>query len=625
MFEKLSEHLFLFRDLCNVYVVTNGSRAILIDFGAGKVLDHLSELGVTRVDWILHTHHHRDQCQGDAIANERGIPIAVPSHERSYFDEVEVFWGARQIYDIYDTRQSFSTLARSVQVTRSLEDYGIFAWGPYRFAIHPTPGHTLGSITLVGQIDGRHVAFSGDLMAAPGRVARLYDLQYSYGDADGCESMIYSLDKLGKLGIDLLLPSHGDPMRSPAPGMKDLERKLRDYVLHHWNIKTPTADIRPRAILPHLLMIPGCSNTWIVMSDSGKALFVDYGSQSFTFMYSFSVKFEAGNRLRPLEHNLDVLRDEFGMKKVDVAMPSHYHDDHVNGLPYLYHHEGARIWCYRNMTDILEHPHGYKLGCTFPEPVKVDRSIEQGETFRWEEFEFQVFHAPGHADYHMAMFGAIDGKRVAFTGDEIGYGGAEPAYRSNNVWRNHVHANSHQITGKLFLEREPELACPGHGGPFEMAHKDWVGFHDWCMKEPEHWRALVAGPSVEEAVYPDYVFLYPYQPPCAPGESVRMQVWFENIWDAPKTLAWSLDLPPGWTAEPASGSLTAKPGEKAIARFTLSIPATQDVAFRRRPFTLDATIDGVAYGQIAEALVDLRPDADWGTLGERRRTSLADE
>src|SRR5438874_2190054 len=58
--KKLSENLYCLEDTCNVYLVRNGSRAVLIDFGAGKILDHLAQLGVTRVDWILHTHHHRD-------------------------------------------------------------------------------------------------------------------------------------------------------------------------------------------------------------------------------------------------------------------------------------------------------------------------------------------------------------------------------------------------------------------------------------------------------------------------------------------------------------------------------------------------------------------------------------
>ena len=623
MLGKLSDHLYLFRDLCNVYVVTNGHRCVLIDFGAGDVLPHLPEIGVTEIDWILHTHHHRDQCQGDHLANERRIPIAVPAHERSYFDEVEVFWGARQIYNIYDVRQTFNTLAKSVDVAYALEDYDTFEWGDYRFLIQPTPGHTIGHLALIGEIDGRTVAFSGDVMNAPGRVAKLYDLQYGYGNFDGIDHLFYSLDKLRGKGIELMCPSHGDPMHDPNAGMEELQGKLRAYLDHRWSVTVPTQDIRPRAILPHLIQIPGCSNTWIVLSDSGKALFVDYGSQSGGFMYSFSVYFEAGNRLRMLEHNLDVLREEFGMKSVDLAMPSHYHDDHVNGLPYLQKHEGTNIWCYRNMTDILQHPHGYKLGCTYFEPVKISRSLEQGESFRWEEFEFQVFHSPGHADYHMAMFGQIDGKRVAFSGDEVGLMG-DDSYRSNNVWRNHVHANSHEITGKLYMERLPELTCPGHGGPFETSEADWRGFHDWCMSEATHWRGLSCSENLEEAVYNDYVFIYPYQPPCAPGESVEMQVWFENIWEDDRTLEWSLNLPEEWRAEPESGSLLVEPGAKGIASFTLTVPTSQDTDYRRAPFTLDATIGGVRYGQLAEALVDLRPDADWATGGEQRRTSLAD-
>ena len=120
MFEKISDNLYLFRDTCNVYVVTDGSRALLVAFGRGRVLDHLGDVGVSHVDWILHTHHHRDQCQGDSLANERNIPIAVPAHELPYFEEVEVFWGSRQIYDIYDVRQTFFTLAQRVRPARVL-------------------------------------------------------------------------------------------------------------------------------------------------------------------------------------------------------------------------------------------------------------------------------------------------------------------------------------------------------------------------------------------------------------------------------------------------------------------------------------------------------------------------
>jgi glyoxylase-like metal-dependent hydrolase (beta-lactamase superfamily II) len=613
MFRKLSESLYSYSDTCNVYVLKDGSRAILIDLGAGSVLDHLGEIGVSSVDWILHTHHHRDQCQGDPIANARGIPIAVPAHERPYFDEVEVFWGSRQIYNVYDVRQTFFTLAESVTVTRALVDYETFAWGPYKLFVQPTPGHSLGHIALVGDVDGHRVAFTGDLIAAPGRIRALYDLQYNYGAEDGCDHLVYSLGKLRAHGADMACPSHGEPFGDVSAATESLEGTLRRYMAHHWNVTVPSADVAPYAVLPHLVHIPGCSNTWIVVSDSGNALFVDYGSQNGALFHSNQVYFEAGNRLRMLEHNLDRLREQFGVRKIDVAMPSHYHDDHINGLPYLQHHHGTRVWCYKNMTDILQHPHGYKLGCVYAEPVVVERAIEQGETFRWEEFEFQVFHAPGHADYHMAMFGQIDGRQVAFSGDEIGMWG-DGSIASNNIWRNHVHANSHEITGRLFLERQPEITCPGHGGPFRLDAERWRGFHAWCLTEQRFWSELAAGSNVEEAIYPDYVFLYPYQPPCAPGESVEMQVWYENITDHESTLDFRLVLPAGWAADPDRGTITVTPGEKGTLPFRLSVPAEQTTAYRRRAIALDVAIDGVSRGQLAEAVVDLRPEADWSRL-----------
>ena len=73
----ISPNLYVLRDTCNVYVLKDGNRALLIDFGSGHVLNLLGQIGVSRVDAILHTHHHRDQGQGDvrAVAN---IPIIVP-------------------------------------------------------------------------------------------------------------------------------------------------------------------------------------------------------------------------------------------------------------------------------------------------------------------------------------------------------------------------------------------------------------------------------------------------------------------------------------------------------------------------------------------------------------------
>src|ERR1051325_3401191 len=57
-------NLFVWSDTCNVYVLRDGDTALLINLGDASVLDHLSEIGVKRVDWVLFTDHHREQCQG---------------------------------------------------------------------------------------------------------------------------------------------------------------------------------------------------------------------------------------------------------------------------------------------------------------------------------------------------------------------------------------------------------------------------------------------------------------------------------------------------------------------------------------------------------------------------------
>ena len=63
-FKKISENVFLYEDYVNVYAIVHDNKAILIDFGSGKILAHLSEIGVEEVDYVLHTHYHRDHVLG---------------------------------------------------------------------------------------------------------------------------------------------------------------------------------------------------------------------------------------------------------------------------------------------------------------------------------------------------------------------------------------------------------------------------------------------------------------------------------------------------------------------------------------------------------------------------------
>lgn len=158
-----------------------------------------------------------------------------------------------------------------------------------------------------------------------------------------------------------------------------------------------TIDNKPFAVTPHLICAHQTTSTsYTLISDSGKALVVDYGSASGGFFRTFISDIAVNDRIRFVEHTIPELKAHYGLKLIDVAMPSHMHDDHLNGFPHLVEHYGAKVWCYENMVDILQHPRGYNLGCILGEPIKVDRSFRDGETFRWKEFEFTVYHSPGN-------------------------------------------------------------------------------------------------------------------------------------------------------------------------------------------------------------------------------------
>ena len=79
---KLSEvrpGLFQWTDTCNVFVLRDGDSAVVIDLGNGSVLEELATIGVRRIDWVLFTHHHREQCQGAAqLAAWRSAALKSP-------------------------------------------------------------------------------------------------------------------------------------------------------------------------------------------------------------------------------------------------------------------------------------------------------------------------------------------------------------------------------------------------------------------------------------------------------------------------------------------------------------------------------------------------------------------
>ena len=217
---------------CTVYVIRRGDRAILIDCAGGEVLDELGTIGVSSVDWVLFTHHHRDQCHGSARLVEAGARLAVPWHERALFESVEDYWQQKRLYDNYNDRSTFFSLAESVPVTTYLQDYETFTWHDVYLEIVPAPGHTHGQITLVGDLGQGTLAFTGDLICQGGQLYQLHAMEYEYGDLAGVHWTSTALDQLRKRHPRRLLPSHGQIIDDAEGDIQRLDVRLHRLLEH---------------------------------------------------------------------------------------------------------------------------------------------------------------------------------------------------------------------------------------------------------------------------------------------------------------------------------------------------------------------------------------------------------
>jgi glyoxylase-like metal-dependent hydrolase (beta-lactamase superfamily II) len=371
---------------------------------------------------------------------------------------------------------------------------------------------------------------------------------------------------------------------------------------------TLTVENKPYAVTPHLIAsYQTTSSSYALISDSGKALFVDYGSGSGNFFQSYMTATPVHDRMGFAEHTLAELKASYGLKAVDVIMPSHMHDDHLNGFPHLVRHHGAKVWCYENMVDVLQNPRGYNLGCILGEPIKIDRAFRNGDTFKWEEFEFQVFHSPGHTEYQMALFATIDGARVAFTGDAFfPTGSANSLLRHNLIFRNWVENDSHVKSIHTILEHEPNIVAPGHGKPFLSNKADLENLKARLEDQQNYFFDVIADPDCNFGLNPSWVRLYPYQLLAKAGSSATLELRARNYRSNPMRLQAALVLPGGWKASPELLELTVSPRGDASGGFSVAIPENWDRGKPRVALAADIMADGQYLGQIAEGVADVQ-------------------
>jgi glyoxylase-like metal-dependent hydrolase (beta-lactamase superfamily II) len=578
------------RDTCNVYVLRSGDEATLVDVGSGAVFDRLEELGVGRVTDVVVTHHHRDSVQGLARAAAAGARIWVPPVELELIAGASAHWQQRQLENDYDLRQDTFSLLESVAVTGEVSEYRTRSYGGVELHALPTPGHTAGSLTYLCDLDGRSLGFCGDLVHAGGRVPSLAATQWSYSGAEGLAATHVSCNVLAAHEIDLLLPAHGPPVESPAEELAAVRSRVKELfdlrLEGPWDLDDMFA--RPWApVTPHFLRNRASfANSYALVSESGAALLLDFGYDVTTGLVP-TTRREAR---RALLWPFDALRRDHGVERIEAAIPTHYHDDHVAGLNLLRDVEGAEVWAPENVAPILLDPTRHDLPCLWFEPIWVDRVLTLGEPLRWHEYELRLHPLPGHTLYAVAIEVEVDGKRILATGDQQS-AGEKPIL--NYQYRNRFRSDDFVASAELYRRLRPDVIVSGHWPPQDVSDELLERLASEGARLAELHHELLPVESELSAR------VEPYRSYVRTGETVGLDVVVRNPFDRAIEAEVALASSEGWEL-PRPEQLTIPAGAEAVARFEVVAAGT----VRRARIAADVALDGVAYGQVAHALVD---------------------
>ena len=593
MWRAIGPDLFLWRDSCNVYAIRRGAEAVLIDSGTGLAGEHLAELGVERVAHVLHTHHHRDQCQGSAQLAAAGAGVWAPEYEADLSGDPEGMWQGRALLNSYAGRSDRFSPLRGLPLAGRLLDYGLWEWRDVRLRVLPTPGHTMGSCSLL--LEGpRRYAFTGDLLFAPGKVWSLSSLQYDYNSHPGALLSVRSLRALRAEAPDELLPAHGAPMPDALPALEATERALLAFVRseHGQQAALPDRLERPlEAVTPHLLRdTQSVSSNWAVLCGDGHAVWIDYG-----YPHQLHITDVGGDRAskRPILHGLEQLREEFGVRHIDAVLITHHHDDHVAAVNALRRATGAEVWAPANFADVLEHPAAYKTQCVWYDPIPVDRRLPLGEPVAWRGLHFTAHAQPGHTRHAACLDFTVDGRRCLAIGDQ---------FVSNYVYANQFALGDYPATVRLWRQLAPDLILPGHG-PAQSGPDAIRDFAAHAEASDELHRLLLPLDEVDFGPGGQAAEVFPYQASAAPGGSVEVRVVARNPFARPAELRVRLGFPAtqGWST-PVEQAASAPAGGTAEFRFTLNVGGP----VRRGRYAVELTVDGRPFGQVEEGFVTVQ-------------------
>ena len=607
--------LFSFTDTCNSYLIRKGDAALMIDLGDGVALEHLDEIGVKRIDWILFTHHHREQCQGIAKIDHKKTQVAVPEGERELFENPTSFrkWfpSLGDKYSVYGASYSRPP-SQPIRVDKALKDGETFTWRGYEIECLSTPGHSPASMSYLIRRKGGVVSFTGGMMHDGSKMTTWYDSEWDYGFAKGVDALMGSVDKLIEKKPVLALSSHGPSIRKATAQLKAYKEKLtifRASYVRGYDVFDATAKERDpisqptefplmNRVTPHLYKLNPDNfdkNFYIIISDNGRGLVLDCGLFPEVFLHRL----------------IQGMKKHFGLKQIDALWISHMHGDHFLLGPVLREKYGTKTWTLDRIADKCENPRRYDYSALVYsygskiDGMKIDKAFGDGESVEWEGYKVQIDWMPGQTEFGCCLWLEIDGKRIAFTGDNLFADASNPKQNGHEavVARNSSIFEEGYLLGSRYLkDLKPDIVMGSHS--YVMPNPEGLlnRYHEWSKEIIRLYKDLLPEKDYEYLYDPYWVSAYPYRVDFAKEITQTVEVTVRNFRSTLQRHRVELKLPPDVTAEPAvlEGVVPAESRRQFPVKLTID-RETAPKGIQIVPF--DVTMDGKRHGELFDFLI----------------------
>ena len=613
-FTQVAKDIYLFPDICNVYVIKSGELGLLIDLGTGDVLDHLKEIGINKIEWVLFTHHHREQTQGYPRLKNTGAKVAVPEVEKALFETPLNFRKMAPALSDAFTVHGASYVRPGItpiKADKTFAKMDDFTWQGIELWCIETAGNSPGSLSYITKKEGEWIAFTGDVMLQGSKLHTWFDTEWDYGFSKGIYALYNSLGQLEGYPLKKMLPSHGPIIENPLPQLQALRNTLREFnklYLRGWEVSTfagadqdrvsqPTTVPHVWQVTKHLFKFRGPEfwpNFHMILADNGHALIVDCGL--------FKKEF--------LDKSIALMKERLGLKQIDVVLVTHMHGDHCLEAPHLRDMHGAKIWTMNRVVAPVSRPlhfdycaqvNTYGKGI---DSIAFDKVFQEGDTFTWEGFKLTVDWMPGQTEFALCLHGIIDGKKVAFTGDNIFGSSSDPSQNGHEavVARNSCILEEGYIYAAKYLKKlQPDLLLGGHSWAMAEPAKLIDRYLEDALKLKEYFEKLSFEKDYRWMYDPYWVRMEPYRVVLGKNNAAEARLMMRNFDSVPISMKVEIVLPEGFKAEPAIIS-TMVAGESTTS-IPIQISCTKETVKGLHLAALDITRKGKRAGQLFDFIL----------------------